>query len=44
VGTAGNDGTAAYQWLSGFNYSFYVINDIAVLQLQSINRKYNMGK
>ncbi|MGO4818523.1 SusC/RagA family TonB-linked outer membrane protein, partial [Flavobacterium sp. W22_SRS_FP1] len=31
LGTAGNDGTAAYQWLSGFNYSFfYAINDIAV--------------
>ena len=31
VGTAGNDGTAAYQWLSGFNYSFfYVIGDGAV--------------
>lgn len=28
IGTAGNDGTAAYQWLSGFNYSFfYVIGD-----------------
>jgi len=28
VGTAGNDNTAAYQWLSGFNYSFfYVIGD-----------------
>ncbi len=31
VGTAGNDGTSAYQWLSGFNYSFfYAINDSAV--------------
>lgn len=31
VGTAGNDGTAAYQWLSGFNYNFfYVIGDSAV--------------
>lgn len=31
LGTAGNDGTASYQWLSGFNYSFfYAINDIAV--------------
>lgn len=28
LGTAGNDNTAAYQWLSGFNYSFfYVIGD-----------------
>lgn len=28
IGTAGNDNTAAYQWLSGFNYSFfYVIGD-----------------
>ena len=28
VGTAGNDNTAAYQWLSGFNYSFfYVVGD-----------------
>ena len=24
VGTAGYDGTAAYQWLSGFNYSFFL--------------------
>lgn len=31
VGTAGNDGTSAYQWLSGFNYSFfYAINETAV--------------
>jgi TonB-linked SusC/RagA family outer membrane protein len=31
VGTAGNDGTAGYQWLSGFNYSFfYAINDTAI--------------
>ncbi|GGE39456.1 SusC/RagA family TonB-linked outer membrane protein [Psychroflexus planctonicus] len=28
IGTAGNDNTAAYQWLSGFNYNFfYVIGD-----------------
>ncbi|MNK47394.1 TonB-dependent Receptor Plug Domain protein [compost metagenome] len=31
VGTAGNDGNAAYQWLSGFNYNgFFVIKDQAV--------------
>lgn len=31
VGTAGYDGLAAYQWLSGFNYNgFYVIKDQAV--------------
>jgi TonB-linked SusC/RagA family outer membrane protein len=31
VGTAGNDGTAAYQWLSGFNYnSFFAINETAI--------------
>lgn len=31
IGTAGNDGTAGYQWLSGFNYSFfYAINDTAI--------------
>lgn len=31
VGTAGNDGTSAYQWLSGFNYNlFYAINDSAI--------------
>jgi TonB-linked SusC/RagA family outer membrane protein len=31
VGTAGNDGTSAYQWLSGFNYNlFYAINDTAI--------------
>ena len=31
VGTAGNDGTSAYQWLSGFNYSFfYAINETAL--------------
>lgn len=31
VGTAGNDGTSAYQWLSGFNYNlFFVINDSAI--------------
>ena len=31
IGTAGNDGTAAYQWLSGFNYSFfYAINETAI--------------
>tara|TARA_R110002050_G_scaffold73380_3_gene157930 strand:+ start:6418 stop:9504 length:3087 start_codon:yes stop_codon:yes gene_type:complete len=31
IGTAGNDGTSAYQWLSGFNYNlFYVINDTAI--------------
>ncbi len=33
LGTAGNDGTAAYQWLSGFTYSFfYAINDTALPQ------------
>jgi len=31
VGTAGTDNTAAYQWLSGFNYShFFVIEDTAI--------------
>jgi TonB-linked SusC/RagA family outer membrane protein len=31
VGTAGNDGTSSYQWLSGFNYNlFYAINDSAI--------------
>ena len=31
VGTAGNDGTSAYQWLSGFTYSFfYIVDDIAL--------------
>ena len=31
IGTAGNDGTSAYQWLSGFNYDlFFVINDTAI--------------
>ena len=31
VGTAGNDGTAAFQWLSGFTYSFfYAINETAL--------------
>jgi TonB-linked SusC/RagA family outer membrane protein len=31
VGTAGNDGTAAFQWLSGFTYSFfYALNDTAL--------------
>ncbi len=31
VGTAGNDGTSAYQWLSGFNYNhFFVINETAI--------------
>lgn len=31
VGTAGNDGTAAYQWLSGFVYSgFFAINETAI--------------
>ena len=31
VGTAGYDGTAAYQWLSGFNYNhFFSINDTAI--------------
>lgn len=31
VGTSGNDGTSAYQWLSGFNYNhFFVINDTAI--------------
>ena len=31
VGTAGYDGTAAYQWLSGFNYNFFWIpGDAAV--------------
>lgn len=31
VGTAGNDGTAAYQWLSGFTYNgFFAINQTAI--------------
>jgi TonB-linked SusC/RagA family outer membrane protein len=31
IGTAGNDNTSAYQWLSGFNYNlFYVINDTSI--------------
>jgi TonB-linked SusC/RagA family outer membrane protein len=31
VGTAGNDATAAYQWLSGFVYNFfYAINETAI--------------
>lgn len=31
VGTAGNDGDAAYQWLSGFSYNgFFVIGDEAI--------------
>ncbi|MBL7474103.1 TonB-dependent receptor [Robertkochia sp. 1368] len=31
VGTAGFDGTAAYQWLSGFNFNhFFVINETAL--------------
>ena len=31
IGTAGNDGTAAYQWLSGFNYNlFFAINETAI--------------
>jgi TonB-linked SusC/RagA family outer membrane protein len=31
IGTAGNDGTAAYQWLSGFTYnSFFAINETAI--------------
>ncbi len=30
-GTAGSDGTAAYQWLSGFSYSFfYALNETAI--------------
>ncbi|HKK78981.1 MAG TPA: SusC/RagA family TonB-linked outer membrane protein, partial [Phaeodactylibacter sp.] len=31
IGTAGNDGTAAYQWLSGFVYDgFFAINETAI--------------
>ena len=31
AGTAGNDGTAAYQWLSGFTYNhFFAINETAI--------------
>ena len=31
IGTAGSDGTAAYQWLSGFSYNFfYAINETAI--------------
>ena len=55
VGTAGNDNTAAYQWLSGFNYSFfYVIGDGAVSTIDNTalanreitwetNTTYNIG-
>jgi TonB-linked SusC/RagA family outer membrane protein len=55
VGTAGNDNTAAYQWLSGFNYSFfYVIGDGAVPTIDNTalanreitwetNTTYNIG-
>ena len=36
VGTAGNDGTSAYQWLSGFGYSFfYAINEDAILTIDN---------
>jgi TonB-linked SusC/RagA family outer membrane protein len=36
LGTAGNDGTSAYQWLSGFNYNlFFVINDTAIPTLDN---------
>ena len=28
VGTAGYDGTAAYQWLSGFNYNHFWIHSV----------------
>lgn len=31
IGTAGNDGTAAFQWLSGFTYNgFFAINQTAI--------------
>ena len=31
IGTAGNDGTAAFQWLSGFQYNFFfAINETAI--------------
>lgn len=38
VGTAGNDGSAAYQWLSGFNYSgFFIAKDQAVPTIDNSN-------
>jgi TonB-linked SusC/RagA family outer membrane protein len=55
VGTAGTDNTAAYQWLSGFNYSFfYVLEDDAVQTIDNTalanrdltwetNTTYNVG-
>lgn len=55
VGTAGNDGTAAYQWLSGFTYNgFYAINDTAIPTIDNTalankdltwetNTTYNVG-
>ncbi|WP_246062613.1 SusC/RagA family TonB-linked outer membrane protein [Mesohalobacter halotolerans] len=55
IGTAGNDNTAAYQWLSGFNYSFfYVVGDGAVPTIDNTalanrditwetNTTYNVG-
>lgn len=55
VGTAGNDGTAAYQWLSGFTYNgFYAINETAIPTIDNTalanedltwetNTTYNVG-
>lgn len=55
VGTAGNDGTAAYQWLSGFTYNgFYAINETAIPTIDNTalanedltwetNTTYNIG-
>ncbi len=55
IGTAGNDNTAAYQWLSGFNYSFfYVVGDGTVPTIDNTalanreltwetNTTYNIG-
>jgi TonB-linked SusC/RagA family outer membrane protein len=55
VGTAGNDNTGAYQWLSGFNYNFfYAIDDTAIPTIDNTalanldltwetNTTYNIG-
>lgn len=55
LGTAGNDNTAAYQWLSGFYFSgFYAINETAIPTIDNTalanedltwetNTTYNVG-
>ena len=55
LGTAGNDNTAAYQWLSGFVYNgFYAINETAIPTIDNTalanedltwetNTTYNIG-